>query len=87
MKTPEKKKAASFDVERFITKTPRSRRRPRERKPDSKAKPAAEGYTRASFDLPEDLHQRLKIAAVQEKGPMRDVVEEAIQAWLAERGY
>ena len=87
MKTPKKEKVASFDVDRFINKTSRSRRRTREKKPDSKAKPSAVGYTRASFDLPDDLHTRLKLAAVQEKGPMRDVVEEAIQEWLADHGY
>ncbi len=90
MKQPQRK-PQSFDAERFISgaataaadKPPRPRRA-RKSKPKtvSKAKPAAAGFIRSSFDLPEDLHERLKIAAVKERRPMRDLVEEAIVAKL-----
>ena len=90
MKTPDKTKKEAFDAERFIksaegTPTPSRSRRQRTTKPDSKAKPAAEGYTRATFDLPDDLHTRLKVAAALDKSPMRDVLEEALEAWLGEK--
>lgn len=96
MKQPERK-PQSFDPERFIsgaatatTDKPPPRPRPRrESKPKavSKAKPAAAGFIRSSFDLPEDLHERLKIGAVKERRPMRDLVEEAIVAKLDTLGY
>lgn len=92
MKTPDKTKKEAFNPERFIkgaesTPTPPRSRRQRPTKPDSKAKPAAGGYTRATFDLPDKLHTRLKVAAAQGKAPMRDFVEEAVEMWLAEKGY
>ncbi len=51
-------------------------------KPGSKANPAAEGMLRTTLDLPESFHQRLKIAAVRQKRPMRDLVEEAVRSYL-----
>ena len=47
-----------------------------------KSKPAAEGMQRATFDLPVTFHKRLKLAAVQEERPMRDLVEEALASYL-----
>ncbi len=96
MKQPQRK-PQSFDPERFISgaatattadkPTARPRRVRSKPKKVSKAKPAAAGFIRSSFDLPEDLHERLKIAAVKERRPMRDLVEEAIVARLKTLGY
>ncbi len=87
MKQPQRR-PQSFDPERFISSAataatadkPSSKPRRARSKPKtvSKANPAAAGFIRSSFDLPEDLHERLKIAAVKERRPMRDLVEEAI---------
>ena len=92
MKKPDRQKLKSIDsfIEGADKKTPAGRpRRPKgvERKAGSKAKPSAQGYTRATFDLPDELHTRLKVAAAQSKAPMRDFVEEAVENWLAEKGY
>ncbi len=94
MKQPQRK-PQSFDPERFISGAasaadkPAARPRRVKSKPKavSKAKPAAAGFIRSSFDLPEDLHERLKIAAVKERRPMRDLVEEAIVARLDALDY
>ena len=98
MKKPPRKPQPSLDVDRFIRgaataeadrtppkRTPRTRTPPAKR--PSRAKFAAEGFTRTSFDLPDDLHERLKIAAVKEKRPMRELVVEAIRAGLDGSGY
>ncbi len=89
MKQPQRKPQQSFDPERFISGAataiadkPPAKRARKKPKTVSKAKPAATGFIRSSFDLPEDLHERLKIAAVKERRPMRDLVEEAILAKL-----
>ena len=96
MKQPQRK-PQSFDPERFISGAatattadkppPKPRKVRRKPKKASKAKPAADGFIRSSFDLPGDLHERLKIAAVKERRPMRDLVEEAIVGRLQELGY
>lgn len=52
----------------------------------SRAKPPAEGMQRATFDLPASFHERLKFAAVQEKRPMRDLVEDALTSYLKRKG-
>ncbi|HVT58668.1 MAG TPA: hypothetical protein VHR45_09720 [Thermoanaerobaculia bacterium] len=52
----------------------------------SLSKPPAGGFTRTSIDFPDDLHVRLKIAAVHERRPMRELVEAAVVVWLNERG-
>ncbi len=53
--------------------------------PPTKAKPAA-GYQRRTFDLPEALYEQLKIAAVLERRPMRELLEEATRDWLEMHG-
>ena len=53
--------------------------------PPTGAKPAA-GYQRMTFDLPEALYEQLKIAAVLERRPMRELFEEATREWLEMRG-
>ena len=47
-----------------------------------KSKPPAANMTRATFDLPNDFHERLKIAALREKRPMRELVQEALSSYL-----
>lgn len=54
------------------------------RSPSSKG--AAEGFTRASFDLPDSLHMRLKIVAAKSKLSMRELVQEGIETVLESRG-
>lgn len=46
------------------------------------AKVAAQGFIRTSFDLPEDLYERLKIFAVRQRRPMRQVLEGALSEFL-----
>ncbi len=53
--------------------------------PPTRAKPAA-GYQRRTFDLPEALYEQLKIAAVLERRPMRELLEEATREWLEMHG-
>ena len=53
--------------------------------PPTGAKPAA-GYQRMTFDLPEALYEQLKIAAVLERRPMRELFEEATREWLEMHG-
>jgi hypothetical protein len=89
-----KKAAKNFDPDRFIggaspaTPAPRPKRKKAKRvEKRSKAKPPAVGFTRASFDLSDTLHERLKIAAVREKRPMRELVEEALASHLQKSGH
>lgn len=42
---------------------------------------------KTSFDLPESLHQDLKIAAIREKRDMKDLVVDALTAYLEKLGY
>ncbi len=53
--------------------------------PPTGAKPAA-GYQRMTFDLPEALYEQLKIVAVLERRPMRELLEEATREWLEMHG-
>ncbi len=53
--------------------------------PPTRAKQAA-GYQRRTFDLPEALYEQLKIAAVLERRPMRELLEEATREWLEMHG-
>ncbi len=40
---------------------------------------------KSTFRLPEELHQRLKIRAVQEKRPIADLLIDAIGLYLSQR--
>ena len=46
------------------------------------AKLPAKGFTRASFDLADDLYEDLKILAVRERRPMREIVDQALRAYI-----
>ena len=41
-----------------------------------------EATVKTSFDLPESLHQDLKITAIRKKRDMKDLVVEALTAYL-----
>ncbi len=79
MKKPQRD-GSKFDVERFIGGAATATTS--DSVPKTRGKLPAAGFIRSSFDLPEDLHERLKIAAVKQRRPMRDLVEEAIVARL-----
>lgn len=91
MKKPNKQKQEAFSAESFISKaaTAASDTPPRKPKPQRspKSKPAAAGFIRASFDLPEALHERLRIAAAKQRRKMRDIVEESLTANLKRSGF
>jgi len=78
---PKRPGAARDSRTRATTKAPFKRRPAR----SPGAKPAAEGYQRTNFDLPEQLYIDLKMAAVLERRTMRGILEEATRAWLAKR--
>jgi len=42
--------------------------------------------TRLTVDLPDDLHQELKMQAVRENRTMKDVTMEALKGYLSEGG-
>ena len=90
MKRPNPDK--TFDVDTFIggaaTATiDRTRKKLPKKEKSPSSKEAAEGFTRASFDLPDDLHMRLKIAAAKSKLSMRELVQEGVENVLKTRGY
>lgn len=45
-----------------------------------------EAMVKTSFDLPESLHQDLKITAVRKRRDMKDLVVEALTAYLKKLG-
>lgn len=47
------------------------------------SRPAATGFTRRTFDLRENLAHQLKIEAAKQDRPMRELVEEALVAYLS----
>lgn len=46
------------------------------------SRPAATGFVRRTFDLQEDLAHHLKVEAAKQDRPMRELVEEALIAYL-----
>ena len=58
------------------------RRRSRPSGRDGGGKGAADGFVRTSFDLREDLYERLKVDAARARRPMREIVEEAVESYL-----
>lgn len=72
------KLSGEFDAERFIDSSTADA--PVQRM--SKGKPAAEGFIRTSFDLPESLYRRLKIHAAQEGVTMKDIILGALRGHL-----
>jgi hypothetical protein len=91
MKKPSKDKKAAFSAESFIAKaaTATSDAVPKKSAPrrSTKSKPAAAGFIRASFDLPEALHERLRVAAAKQRRKMREIVEEGLTAALKRSGF
>lgn len=91
MKKPSKDKKDSFSPESFISKAATAASDAVPRKPvaqrSPKSKPAAAGFIRASFDLPEALHERLRVAAAKQRRKMRDIVEESLTAALKRSGF
>lgn len=88
---PAARGAAGGILDELLTdETPRrpaKRRRP-ERTPKARrlnSRPPATGTVRTSVDLPEDLHERLKIASVRSHTTMRAALLEAVVAWLEDR--
>ena len=77
MKDPKKQKGKVVDAESFIAGATTEKGVPR-----SKGKLPAAGYTRTSFDLPSDLHTRLKVAAAQQGRPMQELLKEALEGVL-----
>lgn len=65
-------------------KTRSAHRRSSRRRTSTNSRPPAEGTVRTSVDLPEDLHERLKIASVRERTTMRAALVEAVATWLEE---
>lgn len=47
------------------------------------SRPAATGFVRRTFDLQESLARELKIEAAKQDRPMRELVEEALIAYLS----
>ncbi len=77
---PKPKLGGDFDPERFIgasTADPSAARQ------GGKGKPAAEGFVRTSFDLPESIYRQLKVHAAQEGTTMKDVILGALQDRLS----
>lgn len=50
--------------------------------PPAPAEPPAEKLVRFTVDLPEALHRRLKVAAMDQRTPMTEAAREAITSWL-----
>ena len=48
----------------------------------SKAKGPAAGMMRTSVDLPVDLHEEIRIAAVRSGRPLREIFEQSLKDWL-----
>lgn len=53
----------------------------------TKSKPPAGGFIRSTFDLPEDLHERLRMASAKTRIPMRLMVEEGLAHVLKKHGF
>ena len=60
--------------------------RAQQRRTSPNSRPPAEGTVRTSVDLPEDLHERLKIASIRARTTMRAALLEAVADWLDARG-
>jgi hypothetical protein len=48
--------------------------------------PAAEARVRFTVDLPEPLHHRLKLAALEQRTHMTGLARQALEEWLDSRG-
>lgn len=48
----------------------------------SNAKSKNKGYTRTTFYIPKDTHQRLKIASINQEEDMSEIVTRLIEEWL-----
>lgn len=89
MKQPKKSPPrTTARIERFIrgAKTAESDQVPHATA-GSKAKPAASGFQRTSFDLPMPLYDRLLLASAKTKLSKRRIVEQALSRLLDEQGF
>lgn len=84
-------------------KAPRRQRQPRKARPkktaEAPAKPRPEaaaekrgnlpanGHVRTSLDLSEDLHRRLRLASVEERTPMAEILRASAEEWLRQHGH
>lgn len=48
----------------------------------SNAKSKNKGYTRTTFYIPKETHQRLKIASINQEEDMSEIVTRLIEEWL-----
>ena len=76
MKDPKKGKDKAVDPASFIASAAEKGGR------KSKGKLPAAGHTRTSFDLPSDLHIKLKVAAAQQGRTMQEILQEALEGVL-----
>ena len=83
MRRPDKSKAAAFDPERFIEEAATTIA---DRPLSGRSKPPAEGFIRATFDIPEETHKRLRLAAAEVHRPMRELVLEGLVHVLDKHG-
>ena len=81
MKEPQRLPKAGLNVEEFIggAKTAAADATPAKGKARKKKGLPAEGVVRATYDLPDSVHEALKIRAVQEKRSMRDLLLQAVE--------
>jgi len=72
-----KKKRAAASPEEFIAKAATAEAdSPKQR--SAKSNPPAGGFKRTSFDLPTDVHLRLKIEAAKQDKTMQDLLVDAL---------
>ena len=83
MRKPDKAKTTAFDPERFIGAAATAAS---DRTLSSRSKPPADGFIRATFDIPEDTHKRLRLAAAEVHRPMRELVLEGLEHVLDKHG-
>ncbi len=85
--------AQPFDVDQFIagavaTKADRlPRPKSTSRLITGQGRMPAAGFRRTSLDLPEALYKQLKIASLDERRSLREILVEAAVAWLKQKKH
>ena len=83
----------AFDVDKFISEAPATKadRLPRAKSTSrvitGRGRMPAPGFMRTSLDLPDELYERLKIAALKERRTLREIIREGMTLWLQSKGY
>lgn len=83
----------AFDVDKFISEAPATkadglaRTKSTQRIITGRGKMPGPGIMRTSLDLPDELYELLKIAALKEWRTLREIILEGMQAWLQQEGY